>query len=123
MVAQSLSAPSMAEVNSADSGSTFESKRFSTSPFFPIRYLVKFHFGSPAALPRNWYSGAASVPFTEIFEDIGNVTLYLREQNVLISASVPGSCPPKLLAGTPTSTRPCALYFSQIFSSPAYCGV
>ena len=61
---------------------------------------------------RNWYSGALSSPFTEIFEYMGKVTLYLLLQKVLISSLVPGSWPPKLLAGNPRIANPRSLYFS-----------
>src|ERR1700742_1431803 len=64
-----------------------------------------------------------SSPFTETLAIIGNVTLYFEEQNVLISAFVPGSWPPKLLAGIPTITNPLSLYFSYVDSSAVYCGV
>ena len=47
---------------------------------------------------------SVSSPLTETFENIGKVTLYFVEQKVLISSSVPGSWPPKLFAGTPSTT-------------------
>ena len=43
---------------------------------------------------------------------IGKVTPYLSVQNLAMSLSVPGSWPPKSLAGTPRTTRPWSLYFS-----------
>jgi len=52
------------------------------------------------AAVKNWYSGALSSPFTEIFAYIGKVTLYLLLQKVLISSLVPGSWPPKCWPGT-----------------------
>ena len=53
------------------------------------------------------------IPFlTETLANMGKVTLYLVEQKVLISAFVPGSCAPKLLAGKPSITNPWSLYFS-----------
>src|ERR1022692_4970360 len=67
--------------------------------------------------------GALSSPFTDIFEYIGNVTLYLREQKVLISSFVPGSWAMKLLAGKPITTRPWPLYFSYSASRAVYWGV
>src|SRR5271167_688675 len=79
--------------------------------------------GCAALSVRNWYSGASSLPLTLIFDIIGKVTLYLLEQNVLISWFVPGSCEPKLLAGIPTMTNPWSLYFSYTDSSALYCGV
>merc|ERR1711937_713232 len=51
-------------------------------------------------------SGIAPAPFTSIFENIGNVTLYLLWANALISASVPGSCLPNWLQGKPSTTNP-----------------
>src|SRR5712672_440983 len=60
---------------------------------------------------------------TAFFAVIGNVTLYFVEQKFLISASVPGSWPPKSFDGTPNTTRPRARYFSHNASSPRYCGV
>ena len=53
-----------------------------------------------------------SVPVTDIFENIGYVTLYFSVQKCLISFSVPGSCPIKLLAGKPSTTNPRSLYWS-----------
>jgi len=52
-----------------------------------------------------------SFAFTEILEYIGKVTLYLVLQKVLISSLVPGSWPPKLLAGNPRIANPRSLYF------------
>jgi hypothetical protein len=67
-----------------------------TLPLRSIGNFVKFHLISPSAF----------------FEYIGNVTLYLREQKVLISSLAPGSRAPKLLAGKPAMTKPRSLYFS-----------
>src|ERR1022692_2923224 len=104
---------SIAAVTSGSSGLTFDSKRATIAPSLPIKNLVKFHLISPPVdFVRYSYSGAISEPFTEIFAYIGNVTLYLRVQKVLISSFVPGSCAPKLLAGKPATTNPWSLYFS-----------
>src|ERR1051325_5123430 len=64
-----------------------------------------------------------SPPFTLTLDIMGKVTLYLVEQKVLISALVPGSCEPKLLAGMPTMTKLRLLYFSYTLSRAEYCGV
>lgn len=69
-------------------------------------------FGFADLSVKNWYSGVWSSPFTETLDIIGNFTLYLDWQKVLISWFVPGSCAPKLLAGIPTITKPRSLYFS-----------
>src|SRR5438445_13224656 len=109
---------SIALVNSGESGVTLGSNRAITRPSGPIRNLVKFHLISPPVCGfadvsvRNWYSGAMSLPFTETLAIIGKVTEYFVLQNVLISSFVPGSCDPKLFAGTPTITSPRSLYFS-----------
>src|ERR1700704_5456994 len=60
---------------------------------------------------------------TAFLDVIGNVTLYFVEQKFLISASVPGSWPPKSFDGTPSTTSPRSRYFSHKASSPRYCGV
>jgi len=86
---------------------TLDSKRAATLPFLSTRNLVKFHWISPpvegfACLSvRNWYRGAWSLPFTEIFEYMGNVTLYLVLQKVLISSLVPGSWPAEIVGWEP----------------------
>ena len=76
---------------------TADSKRCTTCPLRSTRNLVKFHLISAAidgsvCLVRYWYSGVWSSPFTDTLLYRGNVTLYLREQKVLISSFVPGSC-------------------------------
>src|SRR6202012_1318722 len=100
---------------------------FVVSPPFSSRgTLVKFHLISQSMTPflSLWVSqskiGAMSSPFTDTFEAIGKVTLYLPVQKVLISALEPGSWPPKLLAGNPMTTS-LSLYFSYSFSRSAYC--
>src|SRR5262249_57278924 len=88
--------------------------------FFLLRWrriLLNFLLFSPpycgldVLSVRNLNSGSMSSPLTDILENIGNVTLYLAEQKVLISAFVPGSWKPKLLAGNPSITKPCCWYF------------
>src|SRR5215467_7445593 len=106
-----LSCISIGAVTSFESGVTSGSKRWITLPLRSTRNLVKFHLMSPVTpVPVCWvryvYRGAWSAPFTEILENIGKLTLYFREQKVLISAFVPGSWAPKLLAGNPRMTNP-----------------
>src|SRR5262245_19319524 len=94
------------------SGSSLLEKRATTFPERSTRNLLKFHEMPPAnsgfvsLLVRNLYSGSILLPLTEIFANIGKVTLYFVEQNVLISSFDPGSCQRKLLAGKPITTRP-----------------
>src|SRR5437879_231441 len=123
------SAFSMAATICGESGVTSGSNRATTLPLRSNRNFVKFHLISPPVVGfadesvRYWYSGVMSDPFTETFDIIGNCTLYFRVQKVLISSFVPGSCAPKLLAGTPTITRPRSLYFSYTDSNAEYWGV
>src|SRR4029077_4689598 len=117
-----------AETTSFESGVTADSKRCTTLPLRSTRNFVKFHLMSPAmaapvCLVRYWESGVWSSPLTDTFLYMGNVTLYFREQKVLISSFVPGSWAPKLLAGKPTMTKPWSLYLSYKDSSALYCGV
>src|SRR5215471_8750042 len=99
------------------SGFTCGSNLATILPCRSTRNLLKFHFISPpysgfeALSVRYLYSGSMSSPFTDILENIGKVTLYFAEQKLLISALVPGSWKPKLLAGNPNITRPCCWYF------------
>jgi hypothetical protein len=53
----------------------------------------------------------------------GNVTEYSVEQNAAISASVPGSWPPKLLAGNARTVKPAPRLSLWSCSSASYCGV
>src|SRR4051812_24928488 len=86
------SACSTACFTSAESGVTAGSNRRMILPSLPMRILVKFHLMSPPVSEvRYWYSGTISPPFTDTLLIIGNVTLYLRLQNVLISSLLPGS--------------------------------
>jgi len=65
-------------------------------------------------IPANNFGGQEPGTEAEIKEFCTTnykVTLYLLVQNCLICASVPGSCPPKLLAGKPRITRPLFWYF------------
>ena len=97
--------------------SFFGSKRAITSPFRLTRNLLKFHLISPAnlglvaSLVRNSKSGSIPLPLTTIFEKSGKLTLYLVEQNSLISSLVPGSCLPNSLAGKARTSKPLVLVF------------
>ena len=81
------------------------------------RNLVKFHWIAPAnlglvvSLVRNSKSGSIPLPLTTIFEKRGKLTLYLVEQNSLISSLVPGSCLPNSLAGKARISKPLVLVF------------
>src|SRR5208283_2762950 len=85
-----LSSVSMALVTSADSGSTFDSKRATISPLRPIKNLVKFHLISPLNLGsvslevRYLYSGTCSAPLTGTLLSISNLTPYFDWQNLAI---------------------------------------
>ena len=78
---------------------------------------MKFQWISPAnlglvdSLVRNSYSGSIPLPLTTIFENSGKLTLYLVEQNSLISSLVPGSCLPNSLAGKARISNPWSLVF------------
>src|SRR5437879_13199894 len=123
------SAVLMALVRSSESGATADLKRPATLPSRPIRNFSKFQptsstlpsFGVAAV--RILYSSTLSFPFTPTLEVIGKVTLYFEEQNFWISSSVPGSCLPKSLAGTPRTTSPSFSYFEYSFCNPSYWGV
>src|SRR3954463_10934240 len=86
------SACSMTAVTSAESGVVAGSKRETTLPLRSTRNLVKFHlispavFGLGAVLVRYLYSGVVSSPFTDTLDIMGNETLNLRVQKVLISS-------------------------------------
>src|ERR1700679_2569820 len=119
---------SISAITCGESGVTSGSNRATTFPFRSTKNFVKFHLMSPvtagfASLVRYAYKGVWSAPSTETFPYIGKVTLYFDWQKVLISAFVPGSCEPKLLAGKPRITNPLSLYFSYVDSSAVYCGV
>jgi len=124
-----LRAASMALRSSGASGATLEPKRAITLPFLSARNFVKFQPTEPPVdgfkflSVRNWYRGAWFLPLTDTFANMGNVTLYLMEQKVLISSLVPGSCQRKSLAGNPRTTSPLSLYFWYSASKPAYWGV
>src|SRR5262245_13248596 len=115
--AQFFSACSIACTTFSLSGSSLLEKRATTFPARSTRNLLKFHEMAPpnsgfvCLLVRNLYRGWILSPLTEIFANIGKVTLYFDVQNVLISSFVPGSCQKKLLAGKPIMTSPCSLYF------------
>lgn len=66
--------------------------------------------------------GAMSPPLTETFAAIGNVTPKFFSQKEPISSLLPGSCPPKLFAGKPITTR-LFVYSFDNSSKSAYCGV
>src|SRR3954470_2540208 len=129
LVGSADSAFSRAPVSCGESGLVLLAKRAMTLPLRSTRNFAKFHSMSPAKSPsvsllvRNLYSACWSSPLTLILLAIGNDTLYLPVQNFLISASVPGSWPLKLLAGMPITTRSLSLYFSYSDSSASYCGV
>jgi hypothetical protein len=80
-------------------------------PSLPTRYLLKFQLGAlPSSRAANCLkSGAAASPVTAILENSGKVTLYVPVQNCWISLLLPGSCPPKSLAGKPRITSPLSL--------------
>src|SRR6266404_8404962 len=91
------SAASMAAVTSGESGVVLGSNRLMILPSRPMRNLPKFHLMSPGkgeSFPASaTYSGCRLGPFTSILSKRGKVTLYLVEQNCLISSFVPGSWP------------------------------
>src|SRR5206468_4787191 len=90
------------------------------------RYLWKFHFGtaaSPSSPSTHLYRGWALTPMTCSFAVNGKSTLKRVSQKVLISVSVPGSCDPKSLHGTPSTTRLSSRFALHSASSPEYCGV
>ena len=60
---------------------------------------------------RNSKSGSIPLPLTTTFEKRGKLTLYLVEQNSLISSLVPGSCLPNSLAGKARTSKPLVLVF------------
>src|SRR3569833_712335 len=94
-------------------------------PSLLIRHLWKFHLGaasSPSSPASHLYIGCAFAPITSSFAAIGKSTPKRVSQNVLISPSVPGSCAPKLLAGTPSTTSPLSFLSFQSCSRPTYCG-
>src|SRR3981081_2124310 len=63
------------------------------------------------------------MPTTFCLAVSGNLTPYMVSQNLAISGSVLGSCAPKSLDGTPSTTSPFGPYVSCNFSRSAYCGV
>jgi len=85
-------------------------------PCLSIKNLEKFHLISLPARASNPLSGADSfrcfqsgfafAPFTSVFSISGNLAPYFPA-NALISAALPGSCPPNSLDGNArTSIRP-----------------
>ena len=66
--------------------------------------------------------GCMSAPLTEILEKRGKVAFFSFLQKDLISRSVPGSCPLKLLAGNARTWKPLAVYFFWSDSRLEYCG-
>src|ERR1051325_9810916 len=80
--------------------------------------------GYGESLPaRATYNGCRFGPLTSSLSNSGKLTLYLDEQNCLISALLPGSWPANWLQGKPNTLKPLALYFSCSASRAAYCGV
>src|SRR5262249_45731546 len=105
----------MASTTFFEVGGSFDSKRLTTLPSRPTRNLTKFHLISPlwsglvSFSVRNLYKGVLSSPLTVTLDSITNLTPYLLVQNSEISLSLPGSCLPKSLAGTPITTSPSLL--------------
>jgi len=80
-------------------------------PFLSTKNFVKFHLiASIPRIPPFWvfnhfHRGCASFPFTFTLLVMSHVTPNVLA-NFLISASVPGSCPPNWLQGNPIIRRP-----------------
>lgn len=97
-------------------GSVGGPNRSTTCPSLSTTNFVKFHLMKAPIVPpfldfMYFHRGWALSPLTSTLLVISKVTLNCLI-NSLISASVPGSCPPNWLHGNPMILRPFSEYFS-----------